>query len=96
MAHEMQKIKDRVTDLEGNFDGTNRIIKSINDNDDADERYEEARELVIEAQKASASLLQRRLCVGYARAMALLDSLESNGVISQLDEKGIRKVLIGK
>ncbi len=46
-----------------------------------DALYPEAKKLVIEAKKASASLLQRRLRVGYARAARLLDLLEEQGVI---------------
>lgn len=50
--------------------------------DDADDdMYEAAKEEVIRAGKASASLLQRRLRVGYARAARLLDLLEDNGII---------------
>lgn len=49
---------------------------------DADDpSYEEARRVVVEAKKASASLLQRRLKIGYARAARLLDLLEERGVI---------------
>jgi len=46
-----------------------------------DDLYEEAKQLVLEADKASASLLQRRLQVGYARAARLLDMMEEEGVI---------------
>lgn len=46
-----------------------------------DPLYEEAKRVVIEAKKASASLLQRRLKVGYARAARLLDILEERGVV---------------
>jgi S-DNA-T family DNA segregation ATPase FtsK/SpoIIIE len=49
--------------------------------DGEDELYHEAYKTVVESQKASASLLQRRLRVGYARAARLLDLLESRGVI---------------
>ena len=49
--------------------------------DDEDSMYEEAKKVVMEAKKASASLLQRRLKVGYARAARLLDILEARGVI---------------
>lgn len=51
------------------------------DSDDDDELYDEALEVVRSAKKASASLLQRRLKVGYARAARLLDIMEHNGVI---------------
>ena len=46
-----------------------------------DPLYEEAKRVVIEAKKASASLLQRRLKVGYARAARLLDILEERGAV---------------
>jgi S-DNA-T family DNA segregation ATPase FtsK/SpoIIIE len=46
-----------------------------------DPLYEEAKKLVIEAKKASASLLQRRLRVEYARAARLIDMLEEKGVV---------------
>ncbi len=46
-----------------------------------DELYGDAKEVVILARKASASLLQRRLRVGYARAARLIDILESQGII---------------
>lgn len=49
--------------------------------DDDDELYEEAVEVVRQAKKASASLLQRRLKVGYARAARLLDMMEEKGII---------------
>ena len=52
-----------------------------NKGDDEDSMYEEAKRVVVESKKASASLLQRRLRVGYARAARLLDILEQRGVI---------------
>ncbi len=50
-------------------------------NTDDDELYEEAKEIVVSAGKASASYLQRRLKIGYARAARLLDLLEDAGII---------------
>ncbi len=46
-----------------------------------DSLYQEAKKIVTEAKKASASLLQRRLRVGYARAARLLDILEREGIV---------------
>jgi len=43
--------------------------------------FEEAKRVVIEARKASASLLQRRLRIGYARAARLIDILEDKGIV---------------
>lgn len=59
-----------------------------------DELFNEARDLVIQAGKASASLLQRRLKVGYARAARLLDILEAEGVIGPADGAKPRDVLV--
>jgi len=58
------------------------------------EYYEKAKEVVMEAGKASASLLQRRLRVGYARAARLLDIMEENGVIGPADGSKPREILI--
>ena len=60
-----------------------------------DELYNDAREVVIQAGKASASLLQRRLKVGYARAARLLDLLEEERVIGPGDGAKPRDVLVG-
>ena len=64
--------------------------------EDSDELYDAAVEVVREAQKASASLLQRRLAVGYARAARLLDLMESKGVVSPGDGAKPRQVFIEK
>jgi len=59
-----------------------------------DELYEEAKETVVQAGKASASLLQRRLRVGYARAARLLDILEERGIVGPADGARPRDVFI--
>lgn len=59
-----------------------------------DELYDEALETVRVAKKASASLLQRRLKVGYARAARLLDIMEANGAIGPGDGAKPREVFI--
>jgi len=61
-----------------------------------DPLYEDAKELIIQAEKASASYLQRRLQIGYARAARLLDMLEEQGVIGPADGAKPRQVFIGK
>ena len=62
--------------------------------EEGDDLYEEAKDTVIKSGKASASLLQRRLRVGYARAARLLDILEANGVIGQADGSKPREILV--
>ena len=63
------------------------------DKDDDDDLYNEAVETVKMAGKASASLLQRRLKVGYARAARLLDMMEERGVIGPGDGAKPREIL---
>lgn len=60
-----------------------------------DQLYDEAKEIVIKYQRASASLLQRRLQVGYARAARILDMLEEDGIVGQGDGAKPREVLVG-
>ena len=57
-----------------------------------DEMLPEAREVVIQAGKASASFLQRRLRIGYARAARLLDLLENEGMIGPADGAKPREI----
>jgi len=57
-----------------------------------DNLYNEAKEVVIQAGKASASLLQRRLRVGYARAARLIDLLEERGIVGPGDGAKPREV----
>ncbi len=59
-----------------------------------DDLFEEAADTVIRSGKASASLLQRRLRVGYARAARLLDLLEERGVVGPADGARPRAVLV--
>ena len=61
-----------------------------------DELYEEAKEIVINMGKASASLLQRRLSIGYARAARLMDILEERGMVGQANGSKPREILISK
>ncbi len=72
----------------------NVIFESMTDEDADDELYEEAREIVIRAGKASTSYLQRKLRVGYARAARLIDILEEKGVIGPGEGAKPREVLI--
>ncbi len=58
-----------------------------------DELYNQAEEVITQAGKASASYLQRRLRVGYARAARLLDMMESRGVIGPADGAKPREIL---
>jgi S-DNA-T family DNA segregation ATPase FtsK/SpoIIIE len=59
-----------------------------------DDMYKDALRVVIESRKASTSLLQRRLRVGYARAARIIEEMEEQGVIGPADGARPREVLI--
>lgn len=64
------------------------------DSGSSDDMYKDALRVVIESKKASASLLQRRLRVGYARAARLIEEMEEQGVIGPADGARPREVLV--
>jgi S-DNA-T family DNA segregation ATPase FtsK/SpoIIIE len=62
--------------------------------DDADALLSQAIDVVRRSDKASASLLQRRLRVGYARAARMLDQMEDRGIVGPADGSRFREVLV--
>ena len=61
-----------------------------------DELYEDAVKIVVDIGKASTSVLQRRLRIGYGRAASLLDSMERDGIIGPPDGTKPRAVLVNR
>lgn len=66
-------------------------MDELGDNDDL---FWDAVQLFVDTQKASVSLLQRKLRVGYARAARLVDMMEERGIVSEMDNNKKREVLI--
>ena len=83
-------------DYDDSFD-PGEVSESDGDSGSGDEGgdplFEEAKALVIETQKASASMIQRRLSVGFNRATRLMEELEIAGVIGPAEGTKPRKVL---
>jgi DNA segregation ATPase FtsK/SpoIIIE, S-DNA-T family len=77
----------------GNGDAVTNYLDNNGDDVD-DDLFTEAVQVVREAQKASASLLQRRLKVGYARAARLLDIMEDKGIVGPGDGAKPREVYV--
>ncbi|MFM2105920.1 MAG: translocase SpoIIIE [Chloroflexota bacterium] len=75
-------------------DGGSRRSGDLDDGD-ADPRLAEAVAVVQEYDRASASLLQRRLKIGYARAARMIDQLEERGYVGAFDGSNARQVLGG-
>jgi len=73
--------KESIGELMGEDISLEKPETEIEDFYGEDPLYEEAKRIVIEAKKASASLLQRKLRIGYARAARIIDILEERGVV---------------
>lgn len=90
-----EELPSDITITAENADRSTIFEASIGDEslEDDDDLYEQAREEVIRAGKASTSYLQRKLRVGYARAARLVDLLEERGVIGPGEGAKPREVL---
>ena len=62
-------------------------------NDQLDELYETALDIVKSEGKASTSFLQRKLQIGYNRAARIIDIMEEKGIVSKANHVGKREVL---
>jgi S-DNA-T family DNA segregation ATPase FtsK/SpoIIIE len=61
---------------------------------EADPLYDRAVEVVLKNQKASISLVQRHLAIGYNKAANLLESMEKAGLVSPMNARGQREILV--
>lgn len=77
-----------LTSLERNTSNGNE------DPDEEDELLKEAIDMVLKAEQASVSMMQRRFRIGYNRAARMIDSMEARGIISHADGSRPRTVLI--
>ncbi|MBJ8349881.1 DNA translocase FtsK [Streptococcus zalophi] len=101
---EVERIVDFIkkqadADYDENFDPgevSENDASSDGSSGEGDPLFEEAKALIIESQKASASMLQRRLSVGFNRATRLMEELEEAGVIGPAEGTKPRKVLQSK
>ena len=71
-------------------------IEEDSKDDDADEYLNDAIDIVIEVGQASASFIQRKFKVGYARAARIIDQMEARGIISGYEGSKPRQVIITK
>jgi len=80
-------------DVEFDTDIIDRYSANVELAQSSDELYEEAVNLVIEANQASVSFLQRRLRIGYNRAARLIDEMEVNGIIGPYEGTKPRRII---
>jgi S-DNA-T family DNA segregation ATPase FtsK/SpoIIIE len=90
------ELPNEISLTESSMDKNEIFSSSFDDNDgDNDDLYEEAKDIVVKAGKASTSYLQRKLRVGYGRAARLIDMLEERGVIGPGSGARPREVING-
>ena len=96
VEYDMNFIKDKnLGSNSGSNSGSSKgANNSNNGNIELDELYEDAKEVIITDKKTSISYLQRRLKIGYNRAASLIEQLEQTGVLSEVDGRGNREILI--
>lgn len=80
----------------GDYSGTPGMFGAGDGSDDMgdDPLYEQAKKIVLESRQASASFLQRRLRIGYARAARIIDIMEDKGVVGPKDGAKPRDILV--
>jgi S-DNA-T family DNA segregation ATPase FtsK/SpoIIIE len=79
-----------------NVEEIEQKLISLDETDEDEDLFKNAVQIVLESNKASTSLLQRRLKIGYARAARLLDLMEEKGIVGPQEGSKPRKVLITK
>ena len=92
LAKYQEKFLEAPKDENGRVEGGS-AGSSENGEEENDELFEDAVRLVLEFGKASTSLLQRRLRVGYGRAAHLIDLMERDGIVGAADGPKPREVL---
>lgn len=87
--------KQRAVEYDEHFlHQANTHDSDISLDDELDELYEDAKQIVINDKKSSISYLQRRLQIGYNRAARIVEQLEFNQVLSAPNTKGTREILL--
>ena len=86
---------DEVVSQPVQLNGKGGVVMDFDSNSDGhDDMFMDAVRVVVDSGKASASLLQRRLRVGYARAARLIEEMEEQGIIGPADGARPRDVLV--
>ena len=76
-----------------NFADEKEINENSNNQDDKDDLYQTAVDIIKSEGKASTSFLQRKLQIGYNRAARIIDMMEAEGIVSKANHVGKREVL---
>jgi S-DNA-T family DNA segregation ATPase FtsK/SpoIIIE len=84
----------RIADYDTIIINTLQENETLEEVDDLDELFEEAKEIILNEKRTSISYLQRRLNIGYNRAANIIEQMERTGILSEPNAKGQREILI--
>ncbi len=84
---------DEIVSQPVHLNGKGGVVMDF-DNEGGDDMFKDAVRVVTEARKASTSLLQRKLRIGYSRAARIIEEMEEQGIIGPADGSRPREVLI--
>lgn len=87
-VHYTEEVTEQAVTVKSGQGGTINVNGGENDN-----LFNQALEIIMQSDKASASLLQRRLSIGYARAARILDQMEAAGYVGPADGSKPRDVI---
>lgn len=85
---------DEVVSQPVQLNGKGGVVADYGANDADDDMWRDAVQVVIDGRKASTSLLQRRLRIGYGRAARLIETMEEQGIVGPADGARPREVLV--
>ncbi len=71
----------------------NLVSENLSESGENSDLISEAKKIILQDKKTSASYLQRRLNIGYNKAANLVEQLERDGFLSALNVKGVREIL---
>lgn len=92
----VRELYEKVDRIEQKLEKADALDEKPSREDQVEELFEDAKEAVVAAGKASTSYLQRKLRVGYSVAAGLMDELEREGVIGPADGSKPREILVGE
>ena len=93
---EIEKQAAKVSSMK-NYLGNSASDSAEFEREESDEEYvRRATEIVVDAQAASTTMIQKKLKLGYAKASKIMDMLQEDGIISAPDGSKPRNVLISK
>lgn len=92
----IRDLYEKVERIEQKLEKAGALDEPVSLEQSVEDLYEEAKEIVIEAGKASTSYLQRKLRVGYSLAARLMDELEREEVIGPADGSKPREILVNE